>query len=589
MTTLIISNKPVLLPSDLETTLCFENPYFTRTSNYSLEVTLPMPANYGVFGHIHRQDVKKKKIILPARLLIDGRMLMNGSAVVIGVDDTSVKVQLMSGNAEFNILTNDDVYIDQLDLGEVSYPPFPQGAAINFPFEDKVKIYGPVDNMISVWLPVLYNDEDLYNDVVYDFGTNKFCTTDRRIRYCVQPYLLTVVRKIIEYFGYREGENYLDKCWMRNLYIVSAVQTTKINGALPHWTISQFFDELEKFCGVITVVDELTKTISLVDINTYYSTSEYEYIDNVLREFETDMDDEGEQKDVTTGNVGYQLPGNTDDGYNRMDRELIKVSNKTEFASYQELVNHYSSLSDSDKKYALLICDNRYYINYNDGSNNKLREVNLYADLIRNEESDEVNVELKMTPAKIVQYNIGLYMNYGNYLMNNKMWPLVLNVPSASFHTKLGKEDKVSIQDVIEGNQEFQTNREKKDIIELAIYTGQLHPVEVNYKGQLVTFHYPFPFTDYKQTVPSQQDALPEYSLSLNELGSGSMGHRMREIQSINSDVPYTIQFKKNWIPKLNRIYIINNKRYVAKKIEAQMTSRQLVPILKGTFYRLDD
>ncbi len=587
MTTLIISNKPVLLPSDLETTLCFENPYFTRTSNYSLEVTLPMPANYGIFGHIHRQDVKKEKVILTAKLIVDGRVLMNGSAVVIAVDDTSVTVQLMSGNAEFNILTNDDIYIDLLDFGKVGYPPFPQGADINFPFEDKVKIYGPVDNVTSVWLPVLYNDEDLYNDVVFDFGTNKFCTTDRRIRYCVQPYLLTVVRKIIEYFGYKEGENYLDQCWMRNLYIVSAVQTTKINGALPHWTVSQFFDELEKFCGVITVVDELTKTISLIDINTYYSTSEYEYIDNVLKEFDTDIDDESEGKDVTTGNVGYQLPSGTDDGYFRLDRDLIRVASKTEFDTYQKLESYYNALSDANKKYALLICNGRYYINYNDGSN-KLREVNLYADLIRDEDSEDVDVELKIVPAKILQYNIGLYMNYPNYLTNNKMWPLVLNVPSASFHTELGKEDKVSIQDVIEGNQELQTNREKKDIIELAIYTGELHPVEVNYKGQLATYHYPFPFTDYKQTVPNQQDALPKYSLSLNDLGDGSMGHRMRDIRAIHSNVPYTIQFEKKWIPKLNRIFVINNKRYVAKKIEAQMTSRELVPILKGTFYRLD-
>lgn len=546
-----------------------------------------MPANYEVFGHIHRQDVRKEKMILPAKLIIDGRVLMNGSAAVIGVDDTSVTIQLISGNAEFNILTNDDIYIDQLNLGEVGYPPFPQGADINFPFEDKAKIYGSVDTCSSVWLPVLYNDEDLYNDVVYDFGTNKFCTTDRRIRYCVQPYLLTVVRKIIEHFGYKEGENYIDQCWMRNLYIVSAVQTTKINGALPHWTVSQFFDELEKFCGVITVVDELTKTISLVDVNAYYSTSEYEYIDNVLKEFDTDIDDESEGKDVTTGNVGYQLPSGTNDGYLRVDRDLIRVAGKKTFDTYQKMENYYNTLSDTEKKYALLICGWRYYINYNDG-NNKLQEVNLYADLIRDEDNENVDVELKIMPAKIVQYNIGLYMNYPNYLANNKMWPLVLNVPSASFHTELGKEDKVCIQDVIEGNQELQTNRKKKDIIELAIFTGELHPVEVNYKGQLATYHYPFSFTDYKQTVSGQQDTLPEYSLSLNDLGSDSMGHRIREIRAIHSDIPYTIQFEKKWIPKLNCIYIINNKRYVAKKIEAQMNSRQLVPILKGTFYRLD-
>ena len=50
----------------------------------------------------------------------------------------------------------------------------------------------------------------------------------------------------------------------------------------------------------------------------------------------------------------------------------------------------------------------RYYINYNEGDKNSLREVNLYADLIRNPES-ETSASLRIVPAKIVQYNIGTY------------------------------------------------------------------------------------------------------------------------------------------------------------------------------------
>ena len=59
----------------------------------------------------------------------------------------------------------------------------------------------------------------------------------------------------------------------------------------------------------------------------------------------------------------------------------------------------------------------------------------------------------------------------------------VLNVPSkASFHTKLGKEDKIAIQDVIEGNQELQTEpiERKRYHREFGhLYWRELHPVEV--------------------------------------------------------------------------------------------------------------
>ncbi len=44
---------------------------------------------------------------------------------------------------------------------------------------------------------------------------------------------------------------------------------------------------------------------------------------------------------------------------------------------------------------------NRYYINYNDGSTNKIREVNLHADLIRDEDNEDVSVELKIMPARL--------------------------------------------------------------------------------------------------------------------------------------------------------------------------------------------
>lgn len=587
MTNIFINNKPAILPEDLSVTLRFENPYFTRTSNYSLDVELPMPANYSIFGHINRLDVRKQKIILPAKVIIDGKVLLDGSAVLVGMYDRSVKIQLVSGNAEFNILTNTNVYIDELNLGEIVPPQAPQNG---YPFSNdkKKEIYGSVDKVQSVWLPVMYDTNKWYNEIVYIFGYDTF---DPRPYYrgcCVQPYLLVVIKKIIEYFGYNVGDNYIDQTWMRNLYIVSAVQTNQISKALPHWTVSEFFNEIEKFCGVITVVDEINKTVSLVDVNTYYSFSGYAYIENVLNEFETEVEDKSESKDVTIGNVGYQLPSGTDDGYWRMDRDLIEAAVKTEFDTYDQLLAYYNALSDENKKYALLICGNRYYMNFKDGNTNSLKEINLYANLIRDVDKDDLDAELKIMPAKIIKQDVGLYNYTADYLLGTKFWPLVLNMAVASYSTDLAKTEKINIQDVIEGNQQLEKDRNKKEIMELAIYTGDLHPVEVNYKNQLATFHYPFPYTDYKQIVPGQKDTLQNYSLSLNDF-TGSIGNRIRSLQKINSNLPYTMQFERRWIPKLNQVFVINNKKYVAQKIEATLTAKELNPILEGTFYRIED
>ena len=45
MTELYIDGQLAALPEGFNITFTSENPYFTRSSNYSLDIELPMPAN----------------------------------------------------------------------------------------------------------------------------------------------------------------------------------------------------------------------------------------------------------------------------------------------------------------------------------------------------------------------------------------------------------------------------------------------------------------------------------------------------------------------------------------------------------------
>ena len=71
--------------------------------------------------------------------------------------------------------------------------------------------------------------------------------------------------------------------------------------ALPHWTVSEFFDELEKFLCAVTVVNERTKVVSLVGLNDYFTESGKEIIpaSSLLREFTVDIEDEKNEKDLS--------------------------------------------------------------------------------------------------------------------------------------------------------------------------------------------------------------------------------------------------------------------------------------------------
>ena len=577
MTELYIDGQLAALPEGFNITFTSENPYFTRSSNYSLDIELPMPANHAIFKHVNRLDVTKKKTILPATLIVDARCLLYGSAVLLSVEDALVKVQLVSGNAEFNLLTNDDLYIDELDLGTISWPNNNQNRFQ--PPANMVNYYGSVDDIEAVWLPVFYQEakwENLQNDAIYEFGTNNFTLCPYYGRRCVQPYLLTVIKRIVEYFGYTFDTSFFDNNFLRNVYVCSAVSSNRVAAALPHWTVSEFFDELEKFLCAVTVVNERTKVVSLVGLNDYFTESGKEIIpaSSLLREF--------------TGNVGYNLPSHTDDGYLRIERDIIEAAYKQEYDSYDAMLAAYNGMGDSDKKSTIFIVGKRYYINYNENDKNTLREVNLYADLIRDPESSDVETSLGIVPAKIIQFNVGVYGSVADYDLSRPYTSMVLNIPAVGYQATVAKQERFNVQEAINGDVELKEKQGKNGRMEVAVNTGKFNRQNVTYSGQTHAYDYAYPFTDYQQKTGAQLTDFLPYSLSLNDVCPDSVGHRLSTLSLFHSNIPYTIQFQANKLPDVNKVFLIGNKQYLCEKIETEIDVDGLSKVLKGTFYRIE-
>ena len=147
-----------------------------------------------------------------------------------------------------------------------------------------------------------------------------------------------------------------------------------------------------------------------------------------------DIEDEKNEKDLSTGNVGYNLPSHTDDGYLRIERDIIEAAYKQEYDSYDAMLTAYNGMGDGDKKSTIFIVGKRYYINYNENDKNTLREVNLYADLIRDPESSDVETSLGIVPAKIIQFNVGVYGSVADYDLSRPYTSMVLNIPAVGYH-----------------------------------------------------------------------------------------------------------------------------------------------------------
>ena len=68
------------------------------------------------------------------------------------------------------------------------------------------------------------------------------------------------------------------------------------------------------------------KLCAFVELNSYFSNPDKEIISytELLHEFTAEINEEKGDKDVTSGNIGYDLPSTSDDGYFRLDRNLLK-------------------------------------------------------------------------------------------------------------------------------------------------------------------------------------------------------------------------------------------------------------------------
>ena len=591
MIQLYISDQPVVVPESVSFTFLLENPYFTKNSNSTLNIELPLkgcPENLLIFGHLNRLWTPKKRIVLPATLINGITILLKGSAIINEITDTYLKVQLVSGNSEFNFFTNKDYYIDDINLGSAVFPDYNVFVEWLTGVKEKKRFFDTVDSSDFFWGPVKY-DDTIFNSVIWGFSDEEFHPNPYKNIKCVQPYLLAVIKKIVEFFGYTFNSSYIDNSFLKNVYICSAAQTTKIAYALPHWTISEFFDEIERFFQVVTIVDEISKTLTLVPLNTFYDNNNIVTINykDVLQEYSVNINQKND-KDLSTSNIGFKLPTISDNGFLKLDRDLLDAATKYYGDNYDDIYNKWDSMKNTDMvKSYIFICMNRYYIDYQKENKKELLEVNLYSDMIRDDTNTNIT-ELKIVPAKIVEYNFGRYRHKNDAIFGNPPdADLYLNVPEVSISVDLGKTEYINIQEILEGKSSIESKRTRKDIMEVAFNTG-IHPVSVNGAQGYYEQYYAIPYTDYKQTVDRQIGLQAAYSLSLNDVCIQSLGHQLKNLAITNTSVSYHIKFKRKYIPDPKKIFIIANQKYHCVKLEVDVTKDGFSEIIEGEFYRVE-
>ena len=623
MITCIINGMAAYPAASQSIKITYANQYVTDDGEYSYDITFPMSImnNRRVFGNVSRFDVSKNtKKYDDCKLYVSGRLVLSGVGTIISVTESDIKLQIVGGKSR--IKYNDRMtkhYIDEIPFGAADKPGYTIDKGWSQVFgnllktndayrldEDKSKFLG----VESKWCFVPVRDET--NDMIANFvGVDK---TKQFIGYnapfimnlAVQPNLMYIFRKVVEYEGYTLKRNDFDcKPW-NLLYIASAYKTRELRKALPHWSSYTFIEEFRKLFNATIVFDDIRKTCSVINA------SELTTADSVniepLDEYTTDYDEDGSFSTSSTANLEYNLG----DSANRDDYEVIskkvfegfEIVNSTELmGADRQFAATTQSWSERKKRQTIIENFGDYYIYVEDENEKKSwKLVGIWSPLIRDKSSDDY-VDLNISPAAQVVENI----NFKSGLVEDNYYEkrCLLSIPndkepnSKEYDIDEDGYSYTSVQDALDDESVLDISEDEEECMNIffilpgRVQTGDGTTANISWVGE--KSRWPQFMTDYRinggyrfSGIAFIDDAF--YSLSLctkSEINTTCLGSLHDNGLKIDNKNCLQVKFKSEVIPDPSNIYIIHNKKFVCEKIEMDVKDDQIDKIYVGYFYMM--
>lgn len=623
MITCIINGHRAYPISTSSIKVTYANQYVTDDGEYTYEITFPMDilANREIFKNVSRFEVAKNIAKYDdCKLYVDSRIIMSGVGTILSVNQNEVKLQIVGGKSRIKFnekLTKH--YIDELDLGIADKPGYivDKGWSQGFKNMQKINDIYRLDDDKSKFLGVegkwcFVPVRDETNDMIANFvGVDK---TKQFIGYnapfimnlAVQPNLMHILRKVVEYEGYTLKRNDYDcKPW-NLLYIASAYKTRELRKALPHWSSYTFIEEFRKLFNATIVFDDILKTCSVINA------SELTTADSIkiepLDEYTTDYDEDGSISTSSTANLEYNLGGSANRGsYEVISKKVFE--NFESFHSEEISLDHQfvtTTLLWSEKKKRQTIIENfgDYYIYVEDESGKKKWKLaGIWSPLIRDKSSEDY-VDLNISPAAQVVEDI----NFKTALIGEDKYyekRCLLSIPNDKEPDS--KESDVdddgfsytSVQDAIDDESKLDKSEDDQECMNIffilpgRVQIGGPNQTSLSWVGN--KSRWPQFLTDYRINEDYRYSGIADifhdtYSLSLRktrEVGSTCLGSFHNNGLRIDNKNSMEVKFKSDEIPDPSKIYIIRNKRFVCAKIEMEVKDDAIEPIYTGYFYML--
>lgn len=614
----------------------YENQYINDSGSYTYDISFPMTIheNRMLFHNIHRFDVKKKTAAFEeCRLYVDNRLVMSGKGTVISISDTVVKLQIVGGKSRIKYNSNfENHYIDeipfpavhlnrgidtegyaQLGMHTVDMSKNPAFVMIDlrkssYVGEEGVAVFNPIydetNNVMSNFITRLQYVKLAVNGLSYPVDKAYTYMTNA----AVQPYLLYVLRKVMEYEGYTITANGLDKDPWNRLVVASARRSCRIADALPHWTVYKFIEEMRKLFNASFIFNEVKKTVEIKCTNELYNNDTVCY--DALDEYSCEYDEDGLQN-IATSNVAYALAESENRSWKDViPQDVMKRFEVKECATRSEMHDMMETMPKKERMTTIFKVLSPLSYNIvamvakNAAKPNELSEqvvmCGFFNPLIRDMENSSTE-ELNISPVAFDWINRYCFLKdasakdkffiyasdeIGNY---DAYIPSTVNEhePSAEDYT-LDDDGEyfLSVQDAIDGEEDTE-EEESDDKLQIMFQGRQVANLKTRSSfapsstedGEFYWYRYPTPYTDWR---PANG-----WPIGLEE--NGSLSLELSPFFSADTDIDKNnllcVKFVTDDIPDPSRIYTFHNKRFICQKVELQVETTGIDRLKTGYFY----
>lgn len=629
MITCIINGHKAYPISTSSIKVTYANQYVTDDGEYTYDITFPMNIleNRVIFKNVSRLEVKKNIAKYDdCKLFCNSQLIMSGVGTILSVNEKEIKLQIVGGKSRIKF--NDRLtkhYIDEIPFGTADKPGYTvdKGWSQGWKGLQKIKDIYRLDDDKSKFLGVegkwcFVPIRDETNDMIANFvGVDK---TKVFIGYnapfivnpAVQPNLMYIFRKVVEYEGYTLKRNDFDcKPW-NLLYIASAYKTRELRRALPHWSSYTFIEEFRKLFNATIFFDDIQKTCSVI------KKSELTSADSVaiepLDEYTTDYDEDGSFSTSSTANLEYNLGDSANrDNYEVISKKVFENFKIVHSTGTWEPQNQFKgttqSWSEKQKRQTIIECNGSYYIYVENEDGSKTWQLaGVWSPLIRDSSSDDY-VDINISPAAQVVEDINFktaIIGEDNYYEKRCLLSIPNDKEPDSKECDVDDDgfSYTSVQDAIDDESTLDKSEDDQECMNIFfIIPGEVQ-VDNKFSWVRAKSRWPKFKTDYrinKEYCGSTEGGFGgngggtfkekyPYSLSICTKSTNdvvTLGCLHDNGLRLDNKNCMETKFKSDDIPDPSKIYIIRNKKYVCEKIEMEVKDDAIEPVYTGYFYML--